>query len=61
MNAFFSRTSLSRGFLLRLPAASPSELSCTSDYDRPAPAGMLDGETAAQPGDRDHAQARSIE
>jgi hypothetical protein len=61
MNASFSRTSLSCGFLLRLPAASPSELSCTSDYDRPTLFGILDGETAVEPGDRDHAHTLSIE
>jgi hypothetical protein len=61
MNACFSRTSLSCGFLLRLPAASPSELSSTSDYDRPTLAGVLDGETATEPGDRDYTHACSIE
>ena len=60
MNASYSRTSLSCGFLLRLPAASPSELSCASDYDRPTLAGIFNSE-ADEPGDRDHTHARSIE
>lgn len=61
MNASFSRTSFSCGFLLRLPAASPTELSCSSDYDRPTLVGILDGETSADPVDGDPAHARFIE
>jgi hypothetical protein len=61
MNASFSRTSFSCGFLLRLPAASPSELSCASDYDRPTLGAILDGETAVEPGDSDPAHALSVE